>query len=418
MPFKGHTKPEGSIEDDAMTSPIEFLEEGVANEYAAGVDAGHKVDRRAQVIFIIGIVFAVVFFLGLILPDGILNTIANRSDKGYTLAFFLEDVQTRVTALLASATGHEIIGSQGIGDHVILFGVIAVTGAGLALCGAVYQGAFRNALVTPSTLGVMSGGILGLAVWIAISPTSMATEEVEATGFLGWLYGTPGSIAMSFLGCLLVVGAVLAVSSMSRTNNASPIVLIVSGQVVGAIAGAVVNCIRYWFIETDPDGKGALLTQLTISSFWREYRLIDFLLLALALAVLFAFVMAMRNKMSLLAFEEAERRSLGIDGRKMQLIIVSLCTLLTATLIAFCGHVGFVGFIVPHMARRFVGPDFTYLVPASALLGATFVLAAYVILNTIGFAADAVGAVISILGAGVFATTVFSGKGAARGRFN
>jgi len=110
---------------------------------------------------------------------------------------------------------------------------------------------------------------------------------------------------------------------------------------------------------------------------------------------------------------------MGVDVRRMRVVVVGLCTLLTAILISFCGQVGFVGFLVPHLARRLVGPDFGYLLPASTVLGGVFVLGAYILLlMTLGSSYDTmVGMFISIGGAAVFLVTALRGKGGARGEF-
>jgi iron complex transport system permease protein len=123
--------------------------------------------------------------------------------------------------------------------------------------------------------------------------------------------------------------------------------------------------------------------------------------------------------MMLLAFEEGESRTMGIDARRMQIVVVGLCTLLTAIIVSFCGAVGFVGFLVPHLARRLVGPNFKYLLPASVVLGGVFVLGAYLLLMvTLGGSYQTMlGMFISIGGAAVFLVTALRGRGRIDGTF-
>ena len=88
---------------------------------------------------------------------------------------------------------------------------------------------------------------------------------------------------------------------------------------------------------------------------------------------------------------------MGIKVELTRNIMIGIVTILTAVVISFCGQIGFVGFIVPHMARRFVGPDFRYLVPASALLGAICMTGVYYIAMLVGYASN-INFVTSLVG--------------------
>lgn len=152
--------------------------------------------------------------------------------------------------------------------------------------------------------------------------------------------------------------------------------------------------------------------QLQISSFYRTYTVVDLALVGVPLLLLFAFVMAFRRQLTLLTFTEAEARTMGVETQKIRYLVIVLATLLTAVIVSFCGRVGFVGFIVPHLARRLVGPQISYLMPASFLLGGVFVLGAYVLINIVlgGAYSTMAGMFISIGGALVFLFTVLRDK--------
>lgn len=423
-------KQDASLPDSA----IQFLDAGVDNEYAATVDVGHKVDPRAQKIFVIAVVCAAVFALGLVLPEGIYMQAVNSTQLGggYSVAMFFSDVADNVQSLLLELSG-DGVPWKSFSSNAIKFAVIAVSGAGLALCGAVYQGTFRNALVSPSTLGVMSGGTLGLSIWIAAFVSEAGNVIVPFVGEVGTIevsnsltgleaaWRDYSMVLFSFVGCLVVVAVVLLVMRFARGSSVSPILMIITGQLVAGVAGAVSASIRYYFVALNPySGKAQLFTNLMIASFWRSYSWVDIVSLLLPLAVVFAVIMHFRQRMMLLAFDEGERRSMGVDTRRMQVVVVALCTLLTAIIVSFCGTVGFVGFLVPHLARRVVGPNFKYLLPATCVLGATFVLGAFVLLCTLlGSTFDTmVGMFISIGGAAVFLVTALRGKGASLGKFS
>ena len=417
------------VQLDAPTTENISFEDEEDNVYAHAVDEGHRIDPRAQKIFILAIVLLVVYLLGLVFPKNILNEAFQNggNNTGYTFSQFVGDLMSNCNGLIGVFTGNDT-GVTPFSIIMIRYIIVAVTGAGLALCGAVYQGSFRNALVSPSTLGVTSGATLGMMVWAVFFVdddganvswlTSSADEAV--TGTLESLWSNYSLAVISFIGCLLVVGVVLLVVKLGGKGGRSAVMLIICGQVVGAVMGAVSNSIRYYYLATDPYGaKAELLTNLQIASFYRAYTWIDLVAVGVPLVLTFVIVMRLRRKMTLLAFSEDEARTMGVELRNMRILVVVLCTLLTAILISFCGRIGFVGFLVPHLARRLTGPSFSYLLPAATVLGGVFVLGAYVLLEvTFGSSYETmVGMYISIAGAAVFLVTALRGGGATRGQF-
>lgn len=413
--------------------PISLSPDEGENLYAGMRKGNYRRTRNRQIIFIMAVALIVLYFVAIIAPRGILGTILNSSTSGYTLSWFIVDMSENLAGVTAVLTGVDT-GTTSYAPLMIRYVIIVLAGAGLALCGAVYQGAFKNALVTPSTLGVMSGANLGMVIYVVlIYDSSLSTEFIlggaAASGagadaaaggdVLAYIMSSYGFALTSFVGCLLVVGVVLLVAHLTG-NASSGLVMIISGQVVGAVIGAVVNAVRYWYLTEDPTGDVAsLLTELQVSSFFRAYGVVDIIAVAVPLVVTFVVVLALGPRMMTLAFDEAEVRSIGIDANRTRLVAVALCTLLTAVIVSFCGTIGFVGFLVPHLARRLVGPNFKDLLPASLLLGGLFVLAAYMLVTVfLGNAFETVvGMFISIGGAGVFLVTALRGGGATRGRF-
>lgn len=398
------------------------------NVYAESVDEGHKVDPRLQAIFVLCIVLVSLYFFGLVVPKNLFNPNLHQSGygAGYSFSWFVDDLMANVNGLVSVILGHDDA-PVAFSSTMVRYLVIAMTGAGLALCGAVYQGSFRNALVSPSTLGVMSGATAGMMLWVVFFVDDdgtnvpwLSTYAGSDDGFLAQLVSNYSLAAISFIGCLIVVGCVLAIMRFARGGSASPIMLIIAGQVIGGVMGALSNSIRYFYVYSNPFGaKAELLTELQIASFYRNYTWIDLVLVGVPIVITLIVIMKLRRRMQALSLGEGEARSLGIDAKRMQVLVVGLCTLLTAILISFCGMVGFVGFLVPHLARRLVGPDFSYLLPAATVLGAVFVLGAYVLLlMTLGSSYETmVGMFISIGGAAVFLVTALRGKGGSRGEF-
>jgi iron complex transport system permease protein len=416
------------IRSDAPTSENISIEDEQDNVYAQAVDEGHRVDPRAQKIFILVIVLIAIYFVGLIFPKNILNVALQSGgyNSGYTFSQFVEDLMANINGLIGVFTGNDT-GVTPFSITMIRYIIVALTGAGLALCGAVYQGSFRNALVSPSTLGVMSGATLGMMVWVVFfvdddggNVSWLTSTDSDVTASFANMWSNYSLAVLSFVGCLLVVGIVLLVVKLGGKGGRSAIMLIICGQVVGAIMGAISNSIRYYYVYTDPYGvKADILTSLQIASFYRSYTWIDLIAVGIPLVLTFVIIMRLRRKMTLLAFSEDEARTMGVDTKRMRITVVLLCTLLTAILVSFCGRVGFVGFLVPHLARRLTGPSFSYLLPATTVLGGVFVLGAYTLLEiTFGSSYETmVGMYISIAGAVVFLVTALRGGGGTRGQF-
>lgn len=415
---------------EAPEGGIVFGGEDEGNVYAQGVDAGHRVAPEAQKLFVLGVVLVATFAFALVAPQDVFDfELYTSQGTGFTAAWLVRELQENASGVVALVTGQDG-GPMGYKALVLRYVVIMLAGAGLALCGAVYQGSFRNALVTPTTLGVMVGSTLGLYVWVALFAIDGDTVNWVSSS-LGYTQtiGNGGSILassfglslFSFLGCLLVVALVLACVRLAGARSSSGIMMVIAGQVVGGALMAVCRSIRYYWDTVDPEGTVvSLLTDLQISSFYRDYSLADVVIIAVPLLVTFAAIMAIGPKIMLLTFEEGERRAMGVNGEAMRMLVILLCTALTALIISFCGRIGFVGFIVPHLARRIVGPNFRWLLPASALLGAVFVLGAHVLLlMTLGSQFENLtGTFMSIFGAAVFVVTAIGGKGSARGSFN
>ncbi len=410
------------IRSAASAVQLEADERG--NDYAAARDRGHAVDGRLQVLFVLLVVLAVVYVVGLVIPKGLFDGALHDSSggEGYGLAWFFRDLGANLNALVVTLSG-AVPESGSAAPLMIRFVVIAASGASMALVGALYQGSFRNGLVTPSTLGVMAGCGLGMACWVAFfydegaGAVIFAGADQSSIGAISYLSSSAGLALCSFCGCLAVVGLVLAAVRLSRAG--SGILMIITGQVIGGVMGAVVNTMRYYYVTVEPDGQRAqMLMELQISSFYRAFTVLDILVVGVPLAITFTLAMRYRDQLTLLAFSEGEARSMGVEVRRLRAVVVATSTLLTAIVVSFCGHVGFIGFVVPHLARRLVGPHYAYLLPCSLLLGGVFVLAAYVLVFTLlgGGYVTMTGMFVSILGAAVFLVTVFRGKGGKRGR--
>ena len=226
-----------------------------------------------------------------------------------------------------------------------------LVGAALAVAGTAFQGLFRNPLVSPDILGASSGAALGAVLGIFFS------------------LGVVGVESLAFLGGLLAVAAVYLIGSLLRARD--PIlVLVLTGVVMGSLLGAAVGLVKYL---ADP------YNQLPAMTFWllgslASTTLSDLLPLAGPVAIGTAILVALRWRMNVMSLPEEEARALGVATGRLRLAIVVAATLTTSASVATSGIIGWVGLVVPHLARALVGPDFPRLLPAAALLGAGYLL--------------------------------------------
>ena len=242
--------------------------------------------------------------------------------------------------------------------------------AALAVAGTAFQGLFRNPLVSPDILGASSGAALGAVFGIFISLGMFAIQ------------------ALAFFGGLLAVASVYAVGSAVRARD-PVLVLVLAGVVIGALLGAGVGLIKYL---ADP------YNQLPAMTFWLLGSLAatgpsDLVPLFGPVAVGTLVLLALRWRMNVMSLPDEEARALGVPTGALRIAIVAAATLVTSASVATAGIIGWVGLVVPHIARTLVGPDFGRLIPAAALIGAGFLL----LIDTIARTAAAVEVPLGIL---------------------
>ena len=276
-------------------------------------------------------------------------------------------------------------GAAGTADAIVWqirlprVGVAMLVGAALAAAGTAYQHLFRNPLVAPDTLGVSSGAALGAVLGIALGAGFVAIE------------------AAAFAGGLVAVGAVMLIAS--RLDAHEPLVtLILTGVVVASLLGAAISLLKYL---ADPYNELPAITFWLMGSFASSSsRALASLVPAVALAL--AVLAALAWRINLLALPEDEAHALGVDTRRLRAIVIAAATLATSASVAVSGIIGWVGLIVPHMARLAVGPEFSRLLPVAVLFGAMFMLLIDTIARTMATIEIPPGILTAVVGTPVF----------------
>lgn len=296
---------------------------------------------------------------------------------------------------LIAATGRWLTGQEPAGSiDTVLFevrlprvfaGVLA--GAALAAAGAAYQGLFRNPLVSPDILGVSSGAGLGAVIGIFLS---LPIWAIQLSAF-----------AMG----LVTVAVVYVIASMVRGRE--PIlVLVLAGVVVGSLTGAAISLLK---ILADP------YDQLPAIVFWllgslSSIRNSDVATSApLVLAALVPLIL-LRWRVNVLSLGDEEAKALGVDSGRLRLIIILAATLMTASVVAISGVIGWVGLVIPHLARMLVGPNFERLLPASMLMGGGYLLLVDTLARSMTVTEVPLGILTAIVGAPFFLWLLARGR--------
>lgn len=226
-----------------------------------------------------------------------------------------------------------------------------LVGAALSCSGAVYQGVFRNPLVSPDILGVSAAASFGAA--LAIILADAYSPMVPTLAF-----------AMGISGVVLAYG-------LARVKGMTPtIMLVLAGVVVSSVFNAGVSMMKY--LADPEDDLPAITFWLMGSLSGMRWDNLAFASPIILLALLGTFSIAWR--LNLLTMGDSEARSLGVHVQRTRAVAVICATAMTATAVSQSGAIGWVGLVIPHMARIVVGPDHRKMLPMAAVMGAAFLL--------------------------------------------
>ncbi|WP_451989779.1 FecCD family ABC transporter permease [Azospirillum argentinense] len=262
-----------------------------------------------------------------------------------------------------------------------------LVGAGLAASGAAYQGLFRNPLISPDILGVSSGAALGAVLGIFASLPVLAIQ------------------GMAFAGGLLAVGVVLAVASAIRGRD-PVLVLVLGGVVIGALLGSGVALLKYL---ADPYNQLPAITFWLLGSLSAVNRG-DLAALVPPVVVALLPLVLLRWRLDVMTLGDEEATALGVPVRVVRIVVIVAATLMTAAAVSVSGIVGWVGLLVPHLARLMVGPAFVRLLPTAVLLGAAYLLAVDTLARSLGPVELPLGVLTAVIGTPVFLWLLAFGK--------
>lgn len=253
-----------------------------------------------------------------------------------------------------------------------------LVGMALATSGAAFQAVFRNPLVSPGLLGVLGGAAFGAALGMLLDGSWLTVQ------------------ALSFVMGMAAVGIGIAIANIFGT--ASMVMLVLGGIISSALFASLLSIVKY---VADP------LNQLPAIVYWLMGNLGQATLpqlgwLSVPMLSAITLMAVSGRALDALSMGDEEARSLGVPVTLVRYGIIAAATLVSAATVSVAGMIGWVGLIIPHMVRLMLGPGNTRLLPASALLGASFLVGADCVARTVAETEIPIGIVTELLGIPAF----------------
>lgn len=368
-------------------------------------ERGRKV-RNAN----LAVVAAVVIMLVLYAFSVVLYVVPPSTQRN--LAVILSMMQTKFQDFMNFLGGGS---GRGYIATVVRYTVIVLSGAALASAGCVFQGSFKNIIASPSTMGVQTGASLGNALYTFFCVdlvtetivTQTTTEDVSRLSV--WELNKQQLFAIA--GSLLAIWIVSAIASALGKGTYSGGNILFAGIVFSSFTGAIISIIEYYFMFTDPvDTRWRSLRVFGLGNFDRVMTTYHLGMMAVVLVPCLIALILVSPKLNVLVMGEDEAATMGVNVKLYRTILITVGTLMAAVVYAFCGAIGFVGFIVPQICRRFTGPDFRKLIPMCMSVGAILLLLVYNLTLWYGVT-PYLNLFVSVLGCIMMIISLATGKG-------
>lgn len=260
--------------------------------------------------------------------------------------------------------------------------IAGIAGAGLAVAGAALQGIFRNPLVGPQIIGVSSGAALGGALAILLFSSLFIT------------------ITFAFIGGLV---AIILVFLLGLNRQGSQLLmLILAGVIINAFFAALISLITYF---ADPNNTLQTIVFWLMGSFASASYLKLYIVLPVVV-ISMAVIFALRFRINVLSLGEENAQALGMRVNGTRWAVLLSVTLITSATVAVSGSIGWVGLIVPHIARIIVGHDHRVLLPASAIIGGIYMIGVDTFARSVTNAEIPLSVITALIGAPIFALLI------------
>lgn len=335
-------------------------------------------------------------------------------NTSFSLAGLIQAWKDKFYSFLLFLNGQ---GDYGSGTFV-KYTVMLLAGGSLASAGAVFQGNFKNIIASPTTMGVQSGASLGNALYLLFFVSSASSTN----GFIKIHNEAAETVKMSFLqlnmqqlfsmvGSFIAIVVVVSITSALGKGKFSTSNILFSGMIFSSFVGAITSLINNYFLFYDVDNSRAQSMQtFSIGNFDRVATIQQLIFIAAFLVPCLFILVITSSKLNILVMGEEEASTMGLNVNFYRNLLVAVGTLMSATVFAFCGQIGFMGFIVPQIARRLVGPDFKRLIVMTIALGGLLMILVYNIAFALGLTTY-LNIIISTIGCIMMIYSFFKGKG-------
>ena len=266
--------------------------------------------------------------------------------------------------------------------------ITVLVGMGLSAAGAVYQGLFRNPLVSPDILGVSAGATFGAALGLL-----MAGSSWLAVQSLAFVFG------LAAVGMALFIARIVAVRPM--------LVLVLAGLVVLSVFNSSITLLKYL---SDPYNELPAIVFWTMGSLSRG-QWGDLFIAAPIIGGSLILIHLMRYRLNVLSLGDLQARSLGLNPAFYRLLFLFLASIMVSVAVAICGQVCWVGLVMPHIARTLVGPNHEQMLPVAVLAGGIFLLLADTAARCLTMAELPISVVTAFIGAPLFAYLLYRNRG-------
>ncbi len=360
------------MSDQKKQSSLKFLIDGSGETHVAR--------KRHRMVFIItvGTILSIFMFIMMLCvgPTGILGPIDALSN-------------------LFSAMGKD--GSSMSPEEVMVFSsrfpraLAAFTvGFGLSIAGAAYQAVIRNPLVDPYIMGVSSGA---------------GTFAIAVIAFNFTFFGLLSSNSIFLIAVAAIIGGILAfILTMGLANRAGSTTnaYVLSGVIIGLVFGAIQTIMIVF------SGNKVSDVLLWLFGSFANITMEKALFIFVPTIILSILILRYAKELNLILLGENQARQMGLNVKRFNAIILTIASVLTAFCVAFCGIIGFVGLVIPHLCRMLFGGDHRLILPASIAFGGAIMMAADLAARMVMPGTELpVGAITTLIGVPVFAYLLF-----------
>ena len=277
----------------------------------------------------------------------------------------------------------------------IFLGILV--GIAFGVSGTMMQTLFRNPLADPSIIGVSAGASAGVVLFMMLGSF---LPLLFTKGVLSY-FSLPLS---AFIGAIITIAAIYKLASIY--NKVAVTIMLLAGIAINSLLGALIGLFSY--VSTDEELRS--FTFWTMGSL-ANVEMINITVILPIVTFVCIFAMNKRVELNLLLLGEDEAKNVGVNTEKLKKQLIICVSLAIGASVAFCGIIGFVGLVVPHISRYIVGSNHKYLLPLSALLGAFILIWADAIARSIISPAELpIGIITAILGAPFFLFLLMKNK--------